>query len=532
MRRTALFSLLLMVGLAAVGGTAVLAVDDARVTIGEATVEPESPVVGAPTTIDVTLDLSGGSTEAGDLQHVVLLDEDDTELANVSTLGTLSPGDSLTVPVTTVFDEPGYKELTIVAEAKSESDDTVEVTRPLSIVVEDAQPMIDVEPIDNTVVGTETTVELSVSNPLDDPIRNVGLTLEDGDAIISPASRSIPVLEPGATETVTATIEPTTVGDRTLEVALTYVLGSGATATTERTVGYEGTELVADLGVQIRELPDASTEEDDADVDLGGIDIGGLFGAGGPPADNPDGNTEEQSPQTGGGDDLAVVVTNFGNAPVTNVVITPGTEDGTLPRLSIPGAIEPGESASVGVDLGAATDHPVTFEATYETAGVNATERIRYQPMIDRGEVAVTGIDVEVVGDRASISGNVGNPTASDISGVVVAVNGSEFVEPTYPQRDYFVGTLEGGEFAPFDLTASVDAENATEIGLDVTYRTDVGPESQLLDLPIEAQEPTTERDGSGTLVQPLSLIAIAIVGVAIAAVVYLRRQGTIGSGE
>lgn len=536
MRRTALFSLLLILGIGLLGVTAAVAVDDARLTIGDATVEPETPVVGAPTTVDVTLDLSTGSNQPADLKEVAIVEEVDrfatTDVASVSNLGTLSPGDSLTVPVTTVFDDPGQKDLVIVAEAETADGETVEVTRPLSIVVEDAPPMIDVESIDDTVVGTESEVELSVSNPLDDPIRNVAVEFHDDGGSIAPDSRSIPALGPGETETVTAAVEPVEAGDRTLEVALTYTTSGGTTASTERSVSYEAIELVADVGLQVRELPD-EPEGDDAEIELDGVDVGGIFGGGGPAGGNPDGgDSDDSSSNPSNADDLGVVVTNFGNAPVTDVVVTPSTDQVTLPRLSIPGPIEPGESASVGVDLGPITDDPVTFETAFETAGVEGQESIVYQPTIDRGDVTVTGVDVEIVGDRATVSGNVGNPTDADVSGVVVAVNGTEFVEPAYPQRDYFVGSLDGGEFAPFDVTATVDAENASSIAIDLTYRTEVGPETERIELPIDRVEASPEPDTSEGIGLIVPLVAVVIVVAIGAAIVYRRRRRQSGDAD
>ena len=82
------------------------------------------------------------------------------------------------------------------------------------------------------------------------------------------------------------------------------------------------------------------------------------------------------------------------------------------------------------------------------------------------------------------ITGNTGNVGDAQVTAVVVSAGESEHIAPAYPQRDYFVGSIESSEFAPFELTAEVNAENVSEVPVEVTYRTAVEKRTQTVILP------------------------------------------------
>ncbi|MFC7135678.1 hypothetical protein [Halobaculum litoreum] len=104
------------------------AVPDARVSITDATVTPATPTAGAPITVAATVRLSAGSASAADLDRVRVVDGDGDVLGEATGLGTLSPGETLTVPVTLTVDEPGAYDLSVVA-AVSDSDDETATAR-------------------------------------------------------------------------------------------------------------------------------------------------------------------------------------------------------------------------------------------------------------------------------------------------------------------------------------------------------------------------------------------------------------------
>ncbi|WP_380677783.1 hypothetical protein [Salinigranum sp. GCM10025319] len=124
-------------------------------------------------------------------------------------------------------------------------------------------------------------------------------------------------------------------------------------------------------------------------------------------------------------------------------------------------------------------------------------------------------------GDVLRISGNAGNVGRGSVTGLVLAVGTTDGSEPAYPQRDYFVGTVEGSEFAPFELTARVD-ENASSVPVVVTYAVDGDTREETVSLPLEGAGGSERSDRS----LPLS-VWLGVVGVALtaAAAVVIRTR-------
>jgi len=114
----------------------------------------------------------------------------------------------------------------------------------------------------------------------------------------------------------------------------------------------------------------------------------------------------------------------------------------------------------------------------------------------------VTDVELEFTDDgRLLVTGNAGNVGDGEVGGVVVTMDSNEHVSPAYPQRDYFVGTVEANEFAPFELTADVDAANASEIPVRVTYRTGGERVTENVTLPYDPSlAPERRQDGSASL--------------------------------
>lgn len=521
-----------------VAGFAVAAsgVPDARIVVSDAEPRQDTIAAEAPATIDVTVDLGAGSASAITLDRVAIEDENGTELGSATELGSLGQGNSLSVPVTVTFAESGHRQLQVVAEATDEDDETVTATRPLSLVVEGAGPLVDVEPVEE-VVGNGTTLDLAVRNPSAEQLRNVTVTVEGEGTLVRTDSRSIASLEPGETVERAFEIVPETPGDRPLEITIRYATADGSAATIERTTTYVAVEPVTDLGVRVAAIEDSGDGTDEAAGDSlvpGGIDaILGGQGQGG----------DESDDEPARRDAIRVTVTNFGNAPAERIVVTPRVGNETLPRLSVDGPLAPGESGSVQVDLRRFDAAEVTLDVAYETAGRSAATSTQYDHRLEPADVTLTGVDLEPVDegtdgtgtDRTGagrtdgtvrLSGNLGNPTGQHVTGVVVSVVASEHVEPAYPRRDYFVGTLEPGEFAPFDVTAAVDGANATAIAVDVTFRSDGEIETRTFDLPYDdAYASRQSSDSAGSITSTVALSAIAILFVVTVAIVYLRRR-------
>ncbi|MFC7234779.1 CARDB domain-containing protein [Halosegnis marinus] len=491
-------------------------VPDARLAVSDLTVAPATPTVGEPVTVTATVRNSGGSNSAVNLTEVRLVNRDGgTVLATTEGPGALSPGDTLAVDLTRAFTTAGTKELAVVAVGEDADNETVTVRRPLTVVVEQADPLVEFERTD-PVAGAETNLSVTVSNPNTEAYRNLVVTLDAPGTGVE--RRTLASLAGGADATLNFTYTAPA-GDTTLAARVEYVTNTGI----ERAGEYAETVGVAplreDVGVAV------SPAADDAGGEAAAGGIQGLLGGGAAPTGGDTLRSQGTDEGSGAPDALAVEVTNFGNAPIRDAVVVPTTEDRRLPRVAV-GTLAPGESTTVEVSL-AALRGPANVTATveYATAGRTGTAAGSYDYRPPAGEIRLTGVNLSLVDGRLVVTGNAGNVGDGEVTGVVVRLLAAEGVEPAYPSRDYFVGTVEGSEFAPFELTARVDAANATSVPVEVTYRAGGEERSRVVSLPVEGVEPREEPETTGANAAVAGALVLALATVAGGAVFVARRE-------
>ncbi len=261
--------------------------------------------------------------------------------------------------------------------------------------------------------------------------------------------------------------------------------------------GVDAAGITDDVQIDARTVHPSELDTDEQfDIDLGG-GAGGLFG-------DDDDEEELRTPI------IRVEVTNFGTATAREVVITPSTANGSLARLAVDD-VAPGDSRSVLFDA-SDFDEPTRFD--FEAAYTLGTERnasetsLEYRP--NRGEVVLTDIDMNVEDGTVTVTGNAANPGLGEVNGAIVSIGETDYVDPTYPAREYFVGTVPESEFVRFDLTAAVDHNNATMVPVTITYLADGEPYERTVELPYEPQiEAEGETDSSPV---PVSVV-VAVVG-------------------
>jgi len=508
MRRilAALFVLLLVAPSAA-------AVPDARLAVSGLTVAPDTPTVGEPVTVTATVRNSAGSTSPTELEAIRLVNGDGDTLATAENPGSLSPGDTLTVDLTQTFRAAGEKTLAVVAVGADDDGEEVTVRRPITVTVEQADPLVEFERTD-PVAGVETTVPVTVSNPNTEQYRDVVVTLDAPDATVE--RRTVAALPGGASTTLNFSYVPST-GEAAVGVNVSYVTNTGAERTTSYGEAVDAVPLREDVGVAV-EPADDGAEADPTGGALQGVLGGGTAGG----TLQSQGQAESEGPP----DALAVEVTNFGNAPLTDAVVVPRADGEPLAREAV-GTVPPGESTTVEVSL-ASLDAPATVTATVEYATGDRTGTVEgsYEYRPPTGDLRLTGVDLTLEDGTLTITGNAGNVGDGEVTGVVVAVGESEGVRPAYPSRDYFVGTVEGSEFAPFELTAAVDAPNATAVPVEVTYRVAGEERTRTETFPLDGVEAESEerrQAGANPGVAVALVIGLAVVA---GAVVFGVRRG------
>jgi len=506
-------SLLLVVSLVAFGAAVgPAAAADARVALTDTAVTPATPTVGAPITAETTLRLSGGSDTSITVDEVRVVDpggtDESTVLGTATDLGRLSPGETLDVPVTFTVNESGTYDLRLVAVGTDSDGERARATRPLTIGVEPGGPQVDID-TDTLVAGAESPVRATVSNPTNAPLRGVEVAVDGG------SKTTIATLAAGATQTVNLSARLPEAGERSLELTTSYRTPNGAQSRTETSKSVTVEPLATDIGLRVERA-----QSDDSQQGAG--DLTGLLGGGG---------TDALQSQSGGQGEASasrvdVTVTNFGNAPADEVVLV--TEDGegaqlsSVGRFAVADTLGPGESTTVTVDLSTVSTDDVRFVAGYETPSGDDESALVYGYDAQRGAAALTGIDVSVTdGGRVTVDGNLANVGDGELTSAVVTVQPTDGVQPAYPQRDYFVGTVDASAFAPFELTAQADTDNATEVPIQVTYTVDGEQRTETVNAPLP---PAEERSGGGPLSGGVAVgLVVALLALA-GGTVYVTR--------
>lgn len=507
-RRTLVLLVALACGLS-LTAPALGTVPDARLTVDDVTVAPDRPTTGEPTTVTADVALSAGSSSPVEIDRVTLRTADGDRLASAGGPGSLSPGGGLTMDLVTEFETAGRKDLTVVATGTDDDGQTVEVTRPVTVVVEDSPPGISIDA--DLVEGVDSPVSVTVANPAVDPVRNVDVVVLQGTATADRAF--VPTIPAGGTTITNLSLRPTE-GRQDVAVRVAYTTSTGDRQRTIRRENLHAEPLRDDVGVEVRPV------RNDPVVDTGAAGgLGGLVGGAGGGLQQ-----QDEDDETGAPERVEVAVTNFGNAPVQEAVVEP-TGDEPLPRQFV-GGLAPGETGTVTLDLADVPRGEIDVAVTYRLGDRTRRSATTYDHRPSTAAIALTGVDMERDGNRINVSGNAGNTGDAPVTGVVVAVGTAEGVNPTYPQRDYFVGTVEGSEFAPFELTATV-AENASTIPVEVTYRVNGEQRMERTELPVEA--PPEDDGGRFAGLSPLALGAGVAVSLALAAGVlvplYYRRR-------
>jgi len=491
MRRVAL----LLVMLVATAATGLAGAAPAQVSVSGVTVTPEQPSPGERFTIETTV-RNGPSTSASpsgsyEINTVLIRTVSGNQLARVEDVGTLPAGSDIRIPLTMAIKETGVKDLRVVVVGESGSD-VVRLQYPVAVTVREGGPQLSVE-ADDAVVGAESTVRVTVVNGESEPVRNVRVGLAGRSATVGDATRVVPTLAAGETRTFrfNATPDGETAG---VDAEVSYTTAAGNRRSTTEALELAPEPLRRDVGI------DASVAS----------------GSASPP--------------------VRVDLSNFGNAPLTDVVVRATTDGRTVARRAVPDVgTETTRTARLNVsDVEAAN---LSIVADYETgsrAG-SASTTVRYEP--NPGRIRLTGVDYEFEGGRLHVTGSASNVGLSEANSVVVRTIATEGVTPTRPYKEYFVGTVPESDFVSFDLYVEL-ADDAETIPVEVTYLVDGERRRTVQELDVsDLRSPSVPASGGGSsggssggvvggLGLPIlvlgGLAALVIVGVGVYA--YRRR--------
>lgn len=463
--------LLVLVGLALVvpasGAVSHLAIESATPSI-------EDPAPGERFSVSVTVAnrQSGiGPVEVTDVY--VRTAGRAREHARVEDMGTILPGESLTVPVGLSFDDPGTKRLTVHARVENESGEHRRVSYPLVITVEPPdEAVLSFESMD-AVVGEPDDLTVTVATGTEGPISTARLEL-DGPAVQNP-ERVSAAIQAGTAVTHDYEVTFTEPGLQTVTGTLTYTTDGGKRRVIDRTV----TVAVEPATVDPRLTATAT--------------------------------------RANGTSGIRVELAEFGNAQLRDVELK-ALVDGTVRARNTLPDVPAGESRSTvlsGQEIGAGN---VSVIATYTAAGSSGetATSLEYTPTAP-SSVALSAVGFSREDGTVTIDGDAANLGGSDVDAVLLAVADHPGIEPVDPNRDYFVGGIRRSEFGTFELTANV-SRDVTAIPIELSYSADGQRYSRVVSVPYDAQAgaDTTEEPERGL---PIGLLALVGALVLLAAV-------------
>ncbi len=445
-------------------------------SISNVEVSPSSPAPGETVTFDTTvrnLESSDAPLEINDIAIRKSGGRGITEYERVSNLGSISPGSTLEVPLTASFDSSGSKDLRVIVYGRDRgTGENVELRYPVKLNVKERHPQVDITANDS-VAGVESTGEVTVANGLDTQITNVEVVVE-GDGVEMTKSRTVrsSVAQNGSI-TAPFRFRPESAGEHSLTATISYTVDGDTTRNTTRTTVIESDPL-----------------RNSVELDTTAVGSG----------------TDRA---------LRVAVSNGGNAPLSDVMISATSENASFQRVLLENI---SASTTRQVRLNATMDEPrsdVTVTTNYElgteTEQTTTETTLRSVP----GTIDLTGLDVVRQGGRLQISGSASNVGSTDADSVLVSVVNTETVTPATPNRDYFVGTVPASDFVSFDVYARTEG-NVTSVPLEVTYLVDDTRKRQTFDVDLDrlgGMAPQPEQDGDSEGGDQNSMLPVFVAG-------------------
>jgi hypothetical protein len=415
---------------------------ESQVAVQSVTVDPSGPRVGEDVTVTATIRNFESSSNAARINQVTLRDGTRT-LATASDLGTLGSGGTVELPLTTEFETPGRKTLTLHVYGRGVSGGIFKIKYPVSVSVNERDSDVQLSLETPKDPSTEGRVNVTVANGAPTNISNLQLTLSGPNATVDDDSRVNASLGSGRERRIGFDVAFSRPGPQPLTATLSYRDADGDRLT------------VAESRVFDVDPPDV-----DADLDAEVV-------------------------RENGSARIDATLTNFGNVPLESVRLRADADGETVARKLVADVgTESARELSIGESNLPAGD--VTLIASYEAAGgrYETTTSVDFAPTTD-GNISLTGIEVIPTGESIRLAGSASNTGETAVTGAVVSVVDSERVTPVSPAKNYFVGNVPAGEFTSFELTARLAGNRTDTVPIRISYIADGEQYTRVVDVTI-----------------------------------------------
>jgi hypothetical protein len=407
-----------------------VATAESQVVVQSVSVDPSSPRVGEDVTITATIRNFESSSDAARINQVSLRDGGRT-LTTAKDPGVLGTGGTLELPLTTDFQSPGRKDLTLHVYGQGTDGGVFNVKYPVSVSVNERDSDVQLSLETPTDPSTESRVNVTVANGAPANITNLQLTLSGPNATVDDARRVNASLAGGRERTVEYDVTFDGAGARPLTATLDYrdPDGDRQTVSTSRTFDVDPPNVDAELDAEV--VRENETARIDAEL------------------------------------------TNFGNVPLEDVRLIADAEGEAVARRLV-ADVRAETTRAVSIGESSLPAGPLTLRAVYEANGERheTTATVDFAPTTD-GNITLTGIEVIRTGGSIRLAGSASNTGETAVTGAVVSVVGTERVTPVSPAKNYFVGNVPAGEFTSFELTARLAGNRTDTVPVRISYIAD-----------------------------------------------------------
>jgi len=278
------FALILVLGLSVISVAATPAMADQTVvnnstaqegagaTIGSIEVTPENPTTDMQVTITPTVRNSESATQSAELTEVSV--SGPSTLESVDNLGSLGPGSSIEVPLSTTFEEAGEHRLTVYARGTNADGSVFTVQKPVYITVTERSVDVGVSASAESVNGS-TGIEATVTQYGTAAIESGQLeAIADGQVLARE-----PISNVNASESQTVFFDGSDIPAGDIMIRAEYTVeGEQQTRVTNTTVQYspQSAAEMALTGVEVSSSGTSYTISGDA-ANVGGADANGVL---------------------------------------------------------------------------------------------------------------------------------------------------------------------------------------------------------------------------------------------------------------
>ncbi len=162
----------------------------------------------------------------------------------------------------------------------------------------------------------------------------------------------------------------------------------------------------------------------------------------------------------------------------------------------------------------------VSFSASYFNGDNlhSSTEMSTTINVVEQSSLLLTAIEIEDIGSKYSITGDINNVGTTDAKNVMVSVVESDDIEPIQPYANYFIGTLEADDFSSFELSARVSGD-ITSIPVLIEFRNTDNAYTSITET-IDLGSNSIIGSGSSEGMSPIVIGAIVISAIAIIGII------------